>query len=151
MADDVHAGPDDPRDSDNQGTPEDSQGSDDQGTPEDSRDSDNQGTPDDPHRSDNSHSGDDHGTPGDMVDWDLAVATAKRLMKPGPDISRDEARQAVHELRKLAAQAEPHVREYTQLYAESATAPVLVVDRGGWVQANADGFKQVLRPLIAKM
>jgi coenzyme F420 biosynthesis associated uncharacterized protein len=37
------------------------------------------------------------------------------------------------------------------LYAESASAPVLVVDRGGWVQANADGFKQVLRPLIAKM
>ncbi len=88
---------------------------------------------------------------GDMVDWDLAVTTAKRLMKPGPEVSRDEARQVVDELRELAALSEGHVRSFTDLYAESATAPVLVVDRGGWVQANADGFKQVLRPLITKM
>ncbi len=27
-----------------------------------------------------------------MVDWDLAVTTAKRLMRPSPEISRDEAR-----------------------------------------------------------
>ncbi len=88
---------------------------------------------------------------GDMVDWDLAVTTAKRLMKPGPEVSRGEARQVVEELRGMAALSEGHVRSYTELYAESATAPVLVVDRGGWVQANADGFKQVLRPLITKM
>jgi coenzyme F420 biosynthesis associated uncharacterized protein len=88
---------------------------------------------------------------GDMVDWDLAVTTAKRLMKPGPDIGREEARQVVDQLRTFADRAEGHVREYTQLHAESATAPVLVVDRAGWVQANADGFRQVLRPLIAKM
>ncbi len=87
----------------------------------------------------------------DMVDWDLAVTTAKRLMRPGPEISRDEAASVVSELRRLATESEAHVREFTELHAESATAPVLIVDRGGWVQANADGFKQVLRPLIAKM
>ncbi len=86
-----------------------------------------------------------------MVDWDLAVLTAKRLMRPGPDVSRDEARETVRELRESAALAEGHVRAYTGLHAESATAPVLIVDRAGWVQANADGFKVVLRPLIAKM
>ena len=87
----------------------------------------------------------------DMVDWDLAVTTAKRLMKPGPDVSREEARQVVDDLRRYAAESEGHVRGYTGLYAESASAPVLVVDRGGWVQANADGFRQVLRPLIVKV
>lgn len=86
-----------------------------------------------------------------MVDWDLAVLTAKRLMRPGPDVSRDEALETVRELREAAAVAEGHVRDYTGLHAESATAPVLIVDRAGWVQANADGFKVVLRPLIAKM
>ncbi len=99
----------------------------------------------DPSRDD---AADDH---GDMVDWDLAITTAKRLMKPGPDIGRDEARGVVEELRIAAARSEGHVREHTGLRAESATAPVLVVDRAGWVQANADGFRQVLRPLIAKM
>jgi coenzyme F420 biosynthesis associated uncharacterized protein len=88
---------------------------------------------------------------GDMVDWELAVTAAKRLMRPSPEVSRDEARSVVDELRRSATRAEGHVREFTQLYAESATAPVLVIDRGGWVQANADGFKQVLRPLITKL
>ena len=33
------------------------------------------------------------------------------------------------------------VRDFTGLHARaSATAPVLVVDRAGWIQANADGF-----------
>ena len=91
------------------------------------------------------------GDVGDMVDWDLAVTTAKRLMKPGPEVTRDEAREVVSELRRHADVSETHVRGFTGLHAESASAPVLVVDRGGWVQANADGFKQVLRPLIAKM
>jgi coenzyme F420 biosynthesis associated uncharacterized protein len=93
----------------------------------------------------------DSGSSGDMVDWDLAVSTARRLMRPGPDVTRDQARRTVDELRRCAGTAEGHVRAYTQLHAESATAPVLVVDRAGWVQANADGFREVLRPLIAKL
>ncbi len=95
------------------------------------------------------HSG---GTPhDDMVDWDLAVRTAKRLMRPGPDVTRGAAQAAVDELRRCARQAEDHVGDFTQLRATSATAPVLVIDRGGWVQANADGFREVLRPLVTKM
>ncbi|MGI8887882.1 MAG: zinc-dependent metalloprotease [Nocardioidaceae bacterium] len=88
---------------------------------------------------------------GDFVDWELAVTTAKRLMRPGPEVSPAEARRAVAELREAAAVSEGHVRGYTGLFAESATAPVLVVDRGAWVQANADGFREVLRPLLAKV
>jgi coenzyme F420 biosynthesis associated uncharacterized protein len=95
--------------------------------------------------------GADEGTAGDLVDWDLAVTTAKRLMRPGPDIGRDDARRAVEELRACAVTAQTHVRDYTGLHAETATAPVLVVDRGGWVEANVDGFRTVLRPLIDKL
>jgi coenzyme F420 biosynthesis associated uncharacterized protein len=87
----------------------------------------------------------------EMVDWGLAVTTAKRLMKPGPEVTRDEARAVVEELRRAAALSEQHVRDYTGLHAQSSSAPVLVVDRAGWVQANADGFREVLRPLVAKM
>ncbi len=87
----------------------------------------------------------------DMVDWDLAVLTAKKLMRASPAVSREDARATVEELRQSASVAEGHVRAYTEMHAESATAPVLVVDRAGWVQANADGFKKVLRPLIDKV
>lgn len=86
-----------------------------------------------------------------MVDWDVARATAYRLVRPGPDVTLEEAREAVAELRDLATKAEEHVRAYTGLHAAGGRAPVVVVDRKGWVQANLDAFRQVLRPLATKL
>jgi len=88
---------------------------------------------------------------GQMIDWDLAVATATRMAGQGPVVSRDEADAVVAELRAGAARSTPLVREFTGLTAEAGTAPVLVVDRGGWVQANADGFAQVMAPVVARL
>jgi coenzyme F420 biosynthesis associated uncharacterized protein len=87
----------------------------------------------------------------EMVDWDLALQTAKRFIKPGPMVSTDEAQAIVAELRGGAADSETHVRAFTGLHAASATAPIVVVDRPGWVQANADGFRTLLRPVIDKV
>ena len=89
-----------------------------------------------------------------MVDWNLAVATATRLVRPGPDVSRDEARAVVAELRRHAKASEEHVRAFTRMIPDSvrpADTPVLVVDRAGWVKANVAGFREVLKPLLDKM
>ncbi|MCX2970765.1 zinc-dependent metalloprotease [Streptomyces sp. TRM70308] len=88
-----------------------------------------------------------------MVDWNLAVATATRLVRPGPEVSRDEARAIVAELRRHALAAEEHVRSYTGLTPPDAAAdtPVLVVDRPGWIKANVAGFRQLLSPLLEKV
>ncbi len=86
-----------------------------------------------------------------MVDWDLALTTARRLLRPGPDVSVDQARQVVADLREFAQQAEGHVRAYTGLQATGARAPVVVVDRAGWTQANVDAFRQILEPLAEKL
>jgi len=92
-----------------------------------------------------------------MVDWNLAVATATRFVRPGPEVSRDEARAIVAELRKHAKSSEAHVRAFTRM-AQSDEAdeaphdtPVLVVDRPGWIKANVAGFRAVLKPLLTKM
>jgi coenzyme F420 biosynthesis associated uncharacterized protein len=85
-----------------------------------------------------------------MVDWTVAFNTAIRLVKPGPDISRQGAAAAVAELRDCAERAEAYVVEVTGLHAPGGTAPVLVVDRPSWIQANLDGFRQILAPLNAK-
>ena len=85
-----------------------------------------------------------------MVDWTVALSTASRLVKPGPDISRDGAAAAVAALRGCAVRAEEYVQQVTGLTAPSGTAPVLVVDRPRWIEANIDGFRQVLAPLSAK-
>ncbi|WP_228993037.1 zinc-dependent metalloprotease [Streptomyces sp. DH8] len=89
-----------------------------------------------------------------MVDWNLAVATATRLVRTGPDISREEARAVVAELRRHAKASEEHVREFTRMVPEGAEpedTPVLVVDRPGWIKANVAGFRELLKPLLAKM
>ncbi|MEU0411399.1 zinc-dependent metalloprotease [Streptomyces griseorubiginosus] len=87
-----------------------------------------------------------------MVDWNLAVATATRLVRPGPEVSRDEARAVVAELRRHAKASEEHVRGFTRLGTEGVhDTPVLVVDRPGWVRANVAGFREILKPLLEKM
>nr|WSW68495.1 zinc-dependent metalloprotease [Streptomyces sp. NBC_00995] len=89
-----------------------------------------------------------------MVDWNLAVATATRLVRPGPEISREEAREVVAELRRHAKAAEEHVRSFTRMIPEGTEpedTPVLVVDRAGWIKANVAGFRELLRPLLDKM
>jgi len=87
----------------------------------------------------------------DVVDWELAGRTARKLLRPGPETTREQAEAVVAQLRQFANDSEWHVREFTGLHATSATAPVVIVDRNGWVQANADGFRTVLRPLTDKV
>ena len=86
-----------------------------------------------------------------MIDWDLAVATASRMAGPGPVITRPDADAAVAELRAGAERSTGLVRDFTGLVASEATAPVLVVDRTGWIQANADAFAELMGPLIEKL
>jgi coenzyme F420 biosynthesis associated uncharacterized protein len=57
----------------------------------------------------------------------------------------------VTDLRTFAAEAEGHVRAYTGLDGSSTTAPVVVVDRGGWAQANSDGMRELITPLTDKL
>ncbi|HET7326681.1 MAG TPA: zinc-dependent metalloprotease [Nocardioidaceae bacterium] len=87
----------------------------------------------------------------EMVDWDLATQTAKRFTRPGPEVSPDEVHDIVAELRQGATDSESHVREFSQLHARSASAPIVIVDRPGWVQANTEGFRTLLRPVVGKI
>nr|WP_248583666.1 zinc-dependent metalloprotease [Nocardioides sp. InS609-2] len=86
-----------------------------------------------------------------MVDWDFAVNLGAKVAGDGPDIAPDAAAAAVAELREGAERSSPLVREFTGLVADERTAPVLVVDRRGWVQANADGFATIIGPLAEKL
>ncbi len=86
-----------------------------------------------------------------MIDWDLAVAAASRLAGQGPSVSRTEAAEVVGELRAGAERSTPLVRDFTGLTADAGTAPVRVVDRHGWIEANADGFATVIGPVVERL
>jgi coenzyme F420 biosynthesis associated uncharacterized protein len=98
-----------------------------------------------------SRSGDD-GAPGSgarTLDWDVAVATGTRLIKPGPEIGIVDATHAVRSLRKLSVQAEAHVREVTGLGADLPILEGDVVDRPGWVRGAARGLSELTDVALA--
>lgn len=77
------------------------------------------------------------------IDWDLAVATARRLAPKGPDLPPDETRSAVAMLRDLARAAVEPVRGVTGMVAPE-DSPAVVVDRSGWIASNVSGMRVVL-------
>jgi coenzyme F420 biosynthesis associated uncharacterized protein len=84
-----------------------------------------------------------------LVDWQVATATATRLVPPGPRLPLDDAVATVADLRELASEADAHVARLTQLASASgSTAPVAVVDRPGWIRSNVAGFQELLDPLF---
>ena len=83
-----------------------------------------------------------------MIDWELAVRLGGKLAGDGPQIQPAEAADCVAELRADAEKSSQLVRDYTGLHAAENTAPVLVVDRAGWVRANADAFASISAPLV---
>ncbi|MGI9064156.1 MAG: zinc-dependent metalloprotease [Pseudonocardiaceae bacterium] len=75
------------------------------------------------------------------IDWDLAVSTGHRLLRPGPVVPRAEAEATVQRLREQAVAAEAHVRALTGLDDGRAPEPAHVVDRPGWVSSAAAGLR----------
>ena len=86
-----------------------------------------------------------------MVDWELAKRVGTRFAGPGPQVSPQQAADTVAELREGAATSSPLVREFTGLVAQAGTAPVLVVDRAGWIGANVEGFSHIVTPLVDRL
>jgi coenzyme F420 biosynthesis associated uncharacterized protein len=86
-----------------------------------------------------------------MIDWAFAVKIGSTMAGEGPVVTASQASECVAQLREDAQRSSPLVREFTGLHAAERTAPVLVVDRAGWVQANADAFAQIMHPLVTKL
>jgi coenzyme F420 biosynthesis associated uncharacterized protein len=86
-----------------------------------------------------------------MIDWNVALQTATRLSRPGPELSPEQVADVVAELRHAAAASEGPVRAFTELHAQAAEAPVLVVDRRRWVEANLATFRVLIDPVVARL
>ena len=88
----------------------------------------------------------------ELVDWELAANTARRLAGPGPDLTQAEAAEVVRELRQLADEAHHHVVAYTGMVPDPALRTTSeVVDRGAWAKYNVQGMRATLGPLLDKI
>lgn len=87
-----------------------------------------------------------HGS--DLVDWDFAAAAASRLVRPGPRAARGEIETLVAELRSAGERAVDPVATTARLQTPPGTPPALVVDRPGWIRANAASMGAMLAPVL---
>ncbi len=87
------------------------------------------------------------GAPG--IDWGVAVGTANRLLKPGPDVPRAEAERAVRQLRAFSVSAETHVRDLTGLGRDLPVMEGDVVDRPGWLRGATRGLAELTDAALA--
>lgn len=83
------------------------------------------------------------------IDWGVAVATANRLLRPGPDVPRAEAERAVQGLRSFSVSAETHVREVTGLGRDLPVLEGDVVDRPGWLRGATRGLAELTDAALA--
>lgn len=90
---------------------------------------------------------------GQLINWELAASTAARLAPPGPALSPDEARGVVESLRRLADASVPHVHRITGLEVakDLRDSQLLIVDRGSWAKANAQGFEVMMGPVLTRL
>ncbi|MBB5871237.1 coenzyme F420 biosynthesis associated uncharacterized protein [Allocatelliglobosispora scoriae] len=86
-----------------------------------------------------------------LVDWELAAATAAKLGPTGPKVTPGEAASAVADLRRLADEATGHVAAFTGLTEAMTPGPVRVVDRRDWAAANVAGLQAVVNPLADRL
>src|SRR4051794_30104619 len=86
-----------------------------------------------------------------LVDWRVATATATTLVPPGPRLPLADAVATVEDLRRLAAEADRHVRRYTSLDPAADASDIAVVDRPGWIRSNVEGFRTLLDPVLESL
>ena len=80
------------------------------------------------------------------VDWKFATSAGTRLVPPGPDVSPEEAVEAVEEIRALAGQAVEPVAATSRLRAPGDAPAPLVIDRRTWIEVNAASMSGMLDP-----
>ena len=89
-----------------------------------------------------------------MVDWDLAVRSARGSPARAPRSPGTRPPRWSPSSAPDADRSTGLVRDFTGLVADagtSGTAPVLVVDRPGWIHANTESFDILLSPVVDKL
>jgi coenzyme F420 biosynthesis associated uncharacterized protein len=87
----------------------------------------------------------------EAIDWAAAVRAGQRLAPTGPDISAQQARQAVDDLQQFSGKAELIVRDTTGLGHGLPVESAQIVDRPRWIEATAQGMAELTAPLAAKL
>lgn len=88
----------------------------------------------------------------ELVDWELARTTGRRLAGDGPQIGHTSAIETVDHLRELAIAARAPVAQCTGMHAADPEheAATQVIGRPAWIDSNIEAMRIALGPLERK-
>ena len=89
--------------------------------------------------------------PRSVIDWEFAARVGARTVAASPTVTTRQAEAVVAELRAGAERSTELVHGFTGLHAQAGTAPVLVVDRPGWIEANVQSFATLMDPVVERI
>jgi coenzyme F420 biosynthesis associated uncharacterized protein len=83
----------------------------------------------------------------EIVDWDIALRVARSVAGSGPQVTAETREEVRRDFDEFVKAADHLVTDFTGLRPGSPAGAPVVLDRAGWVAANVDGFRALLRPL----
>lgn len=88
-----------------------------------------------------------------LIKWSLAAKVAAKTVPAGPTPPARTVQEAVASMRHYAEVSVDHVHRISGLEAarDLRDAPVVIVDRAGWAQANAATFRALLEPAMESL
>ncbi len=86
----------------------------------------------------------------DVVDWDLALRVGRAVAGSGPKVTQATRDQVRADFEGFVRVADELVTDFTGLRPAEPAGKPIVLDRGGWIGVNIDGFRALLRPLGEK-
>jgi coenzyme F420 biosynthesis associated uncharacterized protein len=83
----------------------------------------------------------------DVVDWDLALRVGRAVAGTGPKVTQATRDQVRADFEDFVRVADELVTDFTGLHPPDPAGKPVVLDRGGWIAVNIEGFRGLLRPL----
>lgn len=83
----------------------------------------------------------------ELVDWGIAARVARAVAGSGPPVAPAARAQIRHDFEEFVRVADGLVSDFTGLRPPEPAGTPVVLDRSGWVGANVEGFRALLRPL----
>ena len=87
----------------------------------------------------------------EVVDWEVATRVARVVGGAGPETTPYQRRAFRKDIAEFVELSDGLVREFTGLEPDQEHPEPHVLDRAGWVRANIDGFRELIRPLSEKL
>ena len=88
-------------------------------------------------------------SPHHLIDWDWAVRVAVRTCGTVPPLTAPARAALEAQYREVLERIEAPIAAYTRTHLPLQGTAVQVMDRPGWIRANARNFQELLQPFEA--